>query len=486
MEPSPYLTKASIIDAAWEARADEHEAQLRQVRLGLQWALRHPVEVDADGVVGEHAGWGEPGWLASSTAVVPLAGPGAPLVAAYAPVELAAALSRPAAHGRQLIADALELVFRLPRLWTLTQEQRVPVWLAREISRQTHDLSLDAALHADRLITAVPEKITAVAVGRLVHEARLHADPDRAVAEEEEALSRRGVWLHRDGSAPATTEVTMTLETPDAELLDQSVSRIAADLRDLGDTSSRDERRARAVGVLADPQHALDLMSGRADAAPSSKASGSLDLVVHLAPADLDTKTGGRQAGVALCERRGAVSTDLLARWTRAHAATGGRVSVRVVAPSTPAPDQVAGVHETVAAWLADRAATRPIVRRTVALDDPRAVDQHDPPPLMAEQVVMRDAHCVFPGCRRDSRACDLDHVAAYVPLADGGPPGQTTAANLSPLCRRHHNAKTHGGWSYRRTSAGSYAWTSPTGHAYVVVGHSRRPLGGLRGDRRA
>ena len=55
----------------------------------------------------------------------------------------------------------------------------------------------------------------------------------------------------------------MTLDTPDALLFEQTVTRIAGDLRELGDTEDLDVRRARAVGILADPQHALDLMSGR-------------------------------------------------------------------------------------------------------------------------------------------------------------------------------------------------------------------------------
>ena len=55
------------------------------------------------------------------------------------------------------------------------------------------------------------------------------------------------------------------------------------------------------------------------------------------------------------------------------------------------------------------------------------AVDAHDPPAWMRELVILRDRHCVFPGCTVDARACDLDHLAPYVPLDDGGPPGQTT-----------------------------------------------------------
>ncbi|MDP3968372.1 MAG: HNH endonuclease signature motif containing protein, partial [Nocardioides sp.] len=75
-------------------------------------------------------------------------------------------------------------------------------------------------------------------------------------------------------------------------------------------------------------------------------------------------------------------------------------------------------------------------------------VDGRLPPEWMREQVVLRDRTCVFPDCTRDARSSDLDHIEPYV---EGGPPGQTTPANLAALCRRHHRLKTWTGWTYRR-----------------------------------
>lgn len=109
-------------------------------------------------------------------------------------------------------------------------------------------------------------------------------------------------------------------------------------------------------------------------------------------------------------EKLGAATTQLLGDWLARHTATGGRIRVRPVLDLT---------------------------------DTTRAVDQHDPPHAMREHVVLRDAHCVFPGCRHDSRHCDLDHITPYVPMHDGGPPGQTHPGNLAPLCRTHHRIKT-------------------------------------------
>jgi hypothetical protein len=103
------------------------------------------------------------------------------------------------------------------------------------------------------------------------------------------------------------------------------------------------------------------------------------------------------------------------------------------------------------------------------------AVDAHDPPPWMRELVILRDRHCVFPGCSTDARACDLDHLQPYTPMDDGGPPGQTSPANLACLCRRHHRAKTFAGWHYRRlgdddTGGSMYEWTSPHLRTYRVT----------------
>ena len=162
-----------------------------------------------------------------------------------------------------------------------------------------------------------------------------------------------------------------------------------------------------------------------------------MNLYLHLTPDDLQPETGA----VAI-EKLGAATTDLLQDWLARHAATGGRINLRPV----------------------------------LDLADTTAVDQHDPPDAMREVVVLRDAHCVFPGCRRDSRGCDLDHITPYLSMDDGGPPGQTHPANLAPLCRTHHRIKTHTSWGYKRLDTGSYTWTAPTGHQYDVTPTSRRP----------
>jgi len=389
MDTTSILTPTEVIDRARAARDLAQAAAVEELQLALAWAHLHPCPAGETA-----AGWGEADLHGEQ--IVPLAGPGAPLVGEFAPADLAAALDITHDAARDLLGDALELAHRLPRLWELVVSGVVVVWRARLISRETHDLPSEAAAFADQLISATPGKLGLVNARKLVDEARLFFDPDRAKADEDEALARRRVWL-RKGRAPATTDVSMTLDTPDADVFDQTVGRIALELRELGDADDLDVRRAKAVGVLADPQHALDLMSGR-EAGPSA-GSGALDLFVHLTPEDLAETDG---SGMAVIEKLGVATTRLLTKWLARHCAAVGKV----------------------------------VVRPVLDLGRDWAVDAHDPPGAMREQVIQSEATCVFPGCHRDSRGCDLDHINEYIPMDEGGPPGQTNPDKLRPDSR--------------------------------------------------
>lgn len=423
--PRVLLAPSEVIDRLHATRELARRAAVEELDLALEWALLHPCPPGE-----EPAQWSQ-GSLFSER-VVPLAGPGAPLVAEFAPTELAAALGISFDAGRQLLADALELAYRLPVLNGLVHAGVVPAYAARTISRDTHDLSAPAARRADRLVCAVPDKIGQVRARRLIDEARLWHDPDRAVEDERHALEARHVTMGRPG-CPATRDVYMVLDQDDAHRFDQTVTELAARLSDLGDPDPLDLRRARAVGILADPQRALEVLHGvdGADAAPPRRP-GAAQIFVHVGLDDLAEHVEAG-VGAAVVERLGAVSLGLLE------------------------------------AWLAGRTV---VVRPVLDLRGPDtmpAVDGHEATTAMREHVVLRDARCVFPGCRRDSRSGDQDHIEPWVPLDQGGPPGQTRLDNLAPLCRTHHRVKTFTDWDYRRRPEGSYAWTSPTGHTYLV-----------------
>jgi hypothetical protein len=75
----------------------------------------------------------------------------------------------------------------------------------------------------------------------------------------------------------------------------------------------------------------------------------------------------------------------------------------------------------------------------------------------------IRNATCVFPGCRRPATRCDEDHTTPY---ARGG---RTCECGLAPLCRRHHQAKQAHRWRLEQPQPGTLSWTTPSGRTYTT-----------------
>ncbi len=230
----------------------------------LLWAHAHVVSADD----GDAAGWrseaiATPGSAAAlfGERALPIAGVGTPAVAEFAVMELAAVLDLSHEAVLALVGDVLDLAHRLPRVWALVRGLRVPVHLGREAARVSRDLDPAAVGHADRLLAWQPRRLNPHRVGVLVHEARLYADPDRAIADHDHVLGKRRVEVHHEEGAPGTSEVFMTLDTADAVAFDHTVALMASHIGDLGHGGSMDVRRAHAVGILADPQQALDLLA---------------------------------------------------------------------------------------------------------------------------------------------------------------------------------------------------------------------------------
>ena len=89
--------------------------------------------------------------------------------------------------------------------------------------------------------------------------------------------------------------------------------------------------------------------------------------------------------------------------------------------------------------------------------------ETYQPPQALVDFLLARDRTCRFPGCRQPAQRGDIDHAISW---EEGG---NTDAANLGLLCRRHHRLKTHDGWSIESKTDGSCTWRSPTGHLYFV-----------------
>lgn len=81
--------------------------------------------------------------------------------------------------------------------------------------------------------------------------------------------------------------------------------------------------------------------------------------------------------------------------------------------------------------------------------------------------IVAAHRTCSFPGCHHPAENTDLDHRATFTRG------GRTIVINLGPLCRTHHNAKTHGRWRITyHPDLDHWTWTSPLGKTYPAQHH--------------
>lgn len=79
---------------------------------------------------------------------------------------------------------------------------------------------------------------------------------------------------------------------------------------------------------------------------------------------------------------------------------------------------------------------------------------------------------CTLPGCSRPAQECEIDHG---VPFNHEHPElgGRTEPANLHPLCKSHHQAKTEGRIRMRRTGHDQVEWLLPLGTTATTVAPS-------------
>ncbi|MFZ2013209.1 MAG: HNH endonuclease signature motif containing protein [Nocardioides sp.] len=426
------LARAAVAERAERAAARD------KLELAMQWCVLHPATADIPVAV-----WGDAGLPGLSDYDESLGGDGCPAVSAFAPEPFATALGMSTWAGMQLLADALDLAHRLPRALAAVRDLSLPAWKARRLAQATHHLSLRAADHVDRRLAGRLDTGGARLIDQAVAQAAAIFDPEARTEAEAQGRDAWDVTLtHPEtggtGGWAGTSRLEATGDTLDLTRFYDLVCDTAAHLADLGDPDPLGARKAKALGALADAQGHLELGPPDEPQPVRRPSLAKTRLYLHLTGADLlDDLESTTAAGRA--ERLGPATQDRIREWLGTSRAT-----------IVPVLD--------------------------LGRDD--AVDQHDPPEWMRETVLLRDQHCVFPWCARDARGCDLDHIDPYIPLDQGGPPGQTRPSRLACLCRRHHRAKTHGGWRYQRARDGTFTWHSPFGHTFHVTprGTLQRP----------
>ena len=389
------VSTASILASARRNRAEADDAERRLLEDAITWAGAHEVSEED-----RFATWGD--------SPVPIAGEGAPHISQFCIAEFAAAVRLSTDSGRILLAEAVELAHRLPRVIAQVRAGRLRVWKARNIAAATLALSPEAAAYVDHAVSFSAHKISTAALQRLVDDSIARHMPELAQEIAQKAADQRYVSIdHQQVSFQGTSRFHGELDLADALDLDKALQAGAAQLADLGSTESLDARRSLALGALARGEQALQFDAPRREVV----------LHVHLA----DTESAFVENHKRL------VTIEQVRAWCR----TAGKVTVR----------PVLDLHQNL------------------------TTEGYAIPDRIREHVIARDRTCIFPDCERNARTADLDHIEPYDP---DGPAGQTNTSNLAPLCRRHHRLKTFAGWTYQSPTPGTYLWRSPHGLLYL------------------
>ena len=355
-----------------------------------------------------------------------LGGEGTPLVAEFSPATLAARLGLSSYAGRELVADALDLSIRLPRLWERVQALEVRAHYARYVARKTRDLTREQADYVDERVAESADGRIAWARFETLVEAAIKASDPVAAAAAEAAEHRRqfATPTHSDEHGMRAFYIRGPFAT--IARFDATVAFIADLLLRLGDDDPEDVRRVKAVLVLSNPAAALELMQQAAniDWSPFLPA---VTVYVHLYGGDETT-------GVARVEGSG----PLTEAWVRDHLVRDAKVTVRPV----------------------------------FDIEDQAPVDAYEIPDRHRQAVHLMTPADTFPHASSTSRSQQIDHSEAFVHGAAAEGAGQSRVGNYGPMTTRHHRIKTFGGWQVKQPFPGIYLWRDPFG-AFYVADHS-------------
>jgi hypothetical protein len=239
------------LDADWllvllaEKETAAREAERGKLRLAAQWCVLHPATADTG-----FATWGHTGLPGMRDHDESLGGEGTPLVAAFTPEPFAAALGVSTMTGMQLLADALDLQHRHPRIWARVDALEVAPWKARKVAQATHGLSKAAAAYVDAELADRLDSCGAVLIERVVAQAIAKFHPELLRQREKRGKDGWDVKLLHPGAGDfaGTSWLEATGDAMDLSRFYDLVCDQAAALAALGDTDSLGARKAKALG----------------------------------------------------------------------------------------------------------------------------------------------------------------------------------------------------------------------------------------------
>jgi len=151
------------------------------------------------------------------------------------------------------------LVDHLPACWEKVINSEAPLWQARRVADSCQGLAAEAWEIVDGMVAPCLGAVGSVRLSRMVTAAIATADPE-FLARRAKVAARRCVRVGGDEVDPLTGWVSARVDRADALFLDATVQLVADILAQQGDPSDVDERRARALGLLANPAAVVQLI----------------------------------------------------------------------------------------------------------------------------------------------------------------------------------------------------------------------------------
>lgn len=427
------------IVAIREAERDQYRAEARKLAATLAFA-DHYRHVDDDNP-----------WLHGQRLVV-WGGEGCPPIAEYCSLELAAACRLSEEAAMLDIRDAQSLHYRFPLLWGLIMAGEVRVFKAREITQLALPLNQAHAAELDRIVA---DNHATMSWRRLLNLVKAFVTEHDALGTDldyERERSYRNVSF-RPAESGITQGIEGRIDTADAIFLNAQLDRLATILRETGATDSHQVLRAKALGVLASPARALQLLQA------------SLQGTLTELEVDPDCPALGQRGHTC-----GRVTVDPNALLPKAQVTV--HISDETLAEQCGTA-RIEGVGPLLATWPKELLGhTRVTLRPVFNPDQIAATDAYEIPAHQREWVALRNPHEAFPFSHKATRLhgrdkLDLDHTT---PWRSNPPAPLTRPDNLGPLSRKVHRAKTSRDWQVHQVRPGVFWWQSPLGFEYLVT----------------
>ena len=480
------------------AEANEHTlitTETRRLHIAAHWADLHPGDAVAESR------------LPGSERPVQLGGDGTPTVGDFAPAELGCALRMSDGSASRLIGDALDLRHRLPLIWTATQAGQVPAYQARRIASATRHLTAEQAAPVDQRVAPSLGAVSWGRLERLLEAAIIAADPEAAERAAAAAAQERFVRLGR-ASEHGLKLIIARATAGDAIWFKATIDRIADILGRDGDLDPVEIRRSKAIGILAQPAQALQMLcrhhhddwDGPSEPAETEAEPAGKEITFDES-GDFDEPGDPQDPQHSDPEQPADAPTSTV---TPTAASDTDHHSLNLAPPpfdpTRARPRAIIYVHLAAEALTAGTGICRidnvgPVMLGQLStvlgnncsislkpvIDLPAGhipLDCYEIPTQLREQLLLRYPADMFPYAAAVSRSIDIDHTIPYLNPDRGGPPGQTRIGNLGPHARHHHNLKTHGRWHVRQPEPGTWLWRSPHRRIYLVNATGTHPLG--------